>query len=79
MDVHRSYIKANLRRTGVKGKKDLDEVRKFSTMTRNLLALGDWLKESGCTHIGVESTGVFWKPVFNVLGSDFKIILVSCQ
>lgn len=79
MDVHRSVIKANLRRTGVKGHPDLDEVRKFGTMTRDLLALGDWLKEAGCTHVAMESTGVFWKPVFNVLGSDFDIILVNAR
>ncbi len=79
MDVHRSIIKANLRRHGVKGKKDLDEVRTFGTMTRDLLALLDWLKEAGCTHIGMESTGVFWKPIFNVLGADFDIILVNAR
>jgi hypothetical protein len=44
IDVHRSVIKANLRRVGVKGKKNLDEVRKFGTMTRDLLELADWLK-----------------------------------
>jgi transposase len=79
MDVHRSVIKANLRRTRVKGKPDLDEVRKFGTMTGDLLLLGDWLKEAGCTHVAMESTGVFWKPVFNVLGSDFEIILVNAR
>ncbi len=79
MDVHRSTIKANLRRSGVKGKKDLDEVRKFGTMTRDLLELADWLKEAGCTHIAMESTGVFWKPIFNILGSDFNVILVNSR
>lgn len=79
MDVHRSVIKANLRRTGVTGKPDLDEVRKFGTMTADLLLLGDWLKESGCTHVAMESTGVFWKPVFNILGIDFEIILVNAR
>jgi transposase len=79
MDVHRSIIKANLRRNGVKGKRDIDEVRKYGTMTRDLLDLGDWLKEAGCTHIAMESTGVFWKPIFNILGNDFKIILVNAR
>lgn len=79
IDVHRSIIKANLRRTGVKGKKDIDEVRKFGTMTRDLLALSDWLKEAGCTHIAIESTGVFWKPVYNILGVNFKVILVNAR
>lgn len=49
MDIHRSIIKANLRRTGVEGKPDLNEVRKFGTMTRDLLELADWLKDAGCT------------------------------
>lgn len=79
IDVHRSTLKANLRRTGLKGKKDLDEVRKFGTMTHELVALADWLKEAGCTHIAVESTGVFWKPLFNVLDDDFEIILVNAR
>lgn len=79
IDVHRSTLKANLRRTGVKGKKDLDEVREFGTMTHELLELADWLKEAGCTHIGVESTGVFWKPLFNILACDFDIILVNAK
>lgn len=79
MDVHEASITANLRRTGVKGKKDLDEVRTFGTMTRDLLALADWLKEAGCKIIGMESTGVFWKPIFNVLGSDFKVILANAR
>jgi transposase len=48
-------------------------------MTRDLLALGDWLKEAGCTHIAMESTGVFWKPVFNVLGTDFEVVLVNAR
>lgn len=79
IDVHRSIIKANLRRVGVKGKNNLNEVRKFGTMTRDLLALADWLKEAGCTHIAIESTGVFWKPVFNILDAYFEVILVNAR
>lgn len=79
MDVHQATVKVNLRRNGVKGKKDLNEVRTYGTMTSDLLALGDWLKEAGCTIIAMESTGVFWKPIFNVLGSDFEIILVNAR
>lgn len=79
MDIHRSIIKANLRRTGVEGKPDLNEVRKFGTMTGDLLELADWLKDAGCTHVAMESTGVFWKPVFNILGADFEVILVNAR
>src|SRR5262249_45191641 len=43
------------------------EVRTFGTMTSDLLALADWLREAGCTHVAMESTGVFWKPIYNLL------------
>lgn len=79
LDVHRSSISANLRRKGTRGKKRLDEVRKFGTMTKDLLLLSDWLKEAGCTHVAMESTGVFWKPVFNILENDFEVILVNAK
>lgn len=77
IDVHLSSIKGNLRRDGVTGKADLDEVRKFGTMTCDLLALGDWLKEAGCTIVAIESTGVLWKPVFNILEPDFEVMLIN--
>ena len=79
IDVHRSFLSANLRRYGEKGKKSLNEVRTFGTMTHELLSLKDWLKEAGCTHISIESTGVFWKPIFNILGNEFKVILVNSR
>ena len=43
------------------------ELRTFSTMTADLLVLGDWLADSGCTHVAMESTGVYWKPIYNLL------------
>ena len=79
IDVHCSFLSANLRRYGVKGKKNLDEVRTFRTLTRELLSFKDWLKEAGCTHISIESTGVFWKPIFNILGNEFEVILVNAR
>lgn len=79
MDVHRSTLKANLRRSGVKDRPDMDEIREFGTTTGELLRLSDWLKQEGCTHIAMESTGVFWKPIFNILGSDFEVILVNAR
>lgn len=79
IDVHRSFIVANIRRHGIKGKPNMNEVRRFGTMTHDLLEFGDWLKEMDCTHIAVESTGVFWKPVFNVLGDEFEIVLVNAR
>lgn len=43
------------------------EVREFSTFTADLEAMKEWLKQAGCTHVVMESTGPYWKPVFNVL------------
>lgn len=54
-------------------------VRTFSTMTADLLQLADWLTEAGCTHVAMESTGVYWKPVWNVLEGSFELLLVNAQ
>ena len=45
----------------------LMEVREFGTLTRDLLALSDWLDEIGITHVAMESTGEYWKPVYNIM------------
>lgn len=55
------------------------ETRTFSTMTSDLLKLKDWLVESEVSHIAMESTGVFWKPVYNLLEDDFSLLLVNAQ
>ena len=51
-------------------------VRTFSTMTQGLLALGDWLDEQQISHVVMESTGVLWRPVFNVLEDDRRSLLL---
>ena len=79
LDVHKENVTANLLRRGVEGKEDRDEVRSFGTMTKDLLALADWLKEAACTHVAMESTGVYWKPVFNILEAEFEVILVNAK
>lgn len=61
IDVHAKMLVACLIREGRK------ETRTFSTMTDDLLRLLDWLTAEGCTHVAIESTGVYWKPVFNIL------------
>jgi transposase len=53
------------------------EVRTFETTTKGLLALADWLRESGCTHVAMESTGVYWKPLWNLLEDGFELLLVN--
>ena len=55
------------------------EVRKFGTTTRALLELSDWLVAAGCTHVALESTGVYWKPVFNRLESAVEVWLINPQ
>ena len=70
LDVHAKTVVACLVSHGKK------EVRTFSTMTDDLLTLLDWLTAAGCTHVAIESTGVYWKPVFNILeGSMMKCFL----
>ncbi|MGA2381639.1 MAG: IS110 family transposase, partial [Spirochaetia bacterium] len=79
IDVHKEGLAANLLRKGVDDKGDLNEVRSFSTMTHGLLKLCEWLERAGCTHVAMESTGVYWKPIFNILEADFEVILVNAK
>jgi len=53
------------------------EIRSFSTMTDELLRLRDWLVAAQCTHVALESTGVYWKPVFNILEDALTVILIN--
>lgn len=55
------------------------EIRKFDTMTDDLLSLADWLRAGGVTHVAMESTGVYWKPLFNILEDEFEVLLVNAQ
>src|SRR3954447_18551330 len=62
---------------GQAGRKPHKEIRTFSTMTRDLEALRDWLK--GVTHVGMESTGIYWKPVHGVLEGHFELIVANAH
>ena len=53
------------------------EVKEFGTLTSDLLALSDWLAEAGITHVAMESTGEYWKPVYNLLEGDLTVFLVN--
>jgi Transposase len=64
LDVHKKTVVACLRFPGPKGKRAA-EVRPFGTTTRELLQLADWLSAAGCTHVAMESTGVYWRPVYH--------------
>jgi transposase len=78
IDVHKETVKVCVRT--IDGDEHLvSEVRTFSTMTRALLALSEWLTQNGVTRIAMESTGVYWKPVWNILESGFEIILVNAE
>lgn len=57
----------------------IKDIRTFTTMTGDLLQLADWLGEVRVTHVAMESTGVYWKPVFNILESGFEILLVNAR
>src|SRR5712691_127983 len=58
---------------------ELEEIRTFGTMTKDLLALSDWLRQQGVTHVAMESTGVYWQPVWNILEDSFELLLVNAQ
>jgi transposase len=78
LDVHKLFIVACLIVIGPDGKRH-KEIRRFGTMTGELLALVDWLQAAACTHVALESTGVFWKPVYNLLEGLFEVLLVNAQ
>jgi transposase len=78
LDVHKKTVVACLITPDPRGGWQ-HETRTFGTMTRDLLALSDWLLAAGCTHVAMESTGEYWKPVFNILEAHFAVLLVNAQ
>src|SRR6187551_2519694 len=78
LDVHQATVVACVL-IGQAGRKPRKEIRTFSTMTRDLERLRDWLKELGITHIGMESTGVYWKPVYAILEGHFELIVGNAR
>ena len=64
---------------GEADRKPRKEIRTFSTMTRDLEAMRDWLKELGVTHVGLESTGIYWKPVHTILEGHFELIVAKAH
>src|SRR5215475_13101805 len=76
LDVHKETVVACLRL--VIDDKVVKETRTFETTTASLMALSDWLAENKCTHIAMEATGVYWKPVWHILaGGEFELILAN--
>jgi transposase len=78
LDVHKESVAACALWLGEDGRAHKD-IQTFGTMTRDLLALSDWLAERKVTHVAMESTGVFWKPIFNILEDRFEIVLVNAR
>ncbi len=78
LDVHKKTVVACVFVPGPKGK-PVKETRTFGTMTQDLLALAAWLTSKGVTHVAMESTGEFWKPVYNLLEATFTVLVVNAQ
>jgi transposase len=78
LDIHKETVVACVRRLDAKGKVR-QQTRTFGTMTSQLLELADWLAEQAVTHVAMESTGVYWKPIWNLLEGQFEILLVNAQ
>jgi transposase len=76
LDLHKKSVTACRLVPGTDGQ-PIKEVRTFGTMTTDLLALGDWLEAGGVTHVAMESTGVYWKPVWNLFEERFSLLLVN--
>jgi transposase len=76
LDVHKKTVVACVIVPGAKGKPQ-KAIRTFGTMTDDLLALGDWLAERGVTQVAMESTGVYWQPIWNLLEERFTLLLVN--
>lgn len=78
LDVHKKTVVAAI--IVPDGKNGLlKEVRTFGTMTADLLGLSDWLLSFGVTHVAMESTGEYWKPIHNILEENFEVLLVNAR
>lgn len=78
LDVHKKTVVACCITPGLKGEKRV-EIRTFGTMTVDLLALSDWLTSKEITHVAMESTGEFWKPIYNLLEGNFELLVVNAK
>ena len=76
LDVHKDMVMARVRCVN---EPLHDETRSFDTTTSALLELGDWLAEHGVTHVAMEATGVYWKPIWHLLEERFELILANAQ
>ena len=77
IDVHKESVVACLRLQ--EGRRAKTDVRQFGTTTAELLRLHEWLAHAACTHVGMESTSVYWRPVFNLLEGSFDVVLANAH
>lgn len=78
LDVHKKTVVACVILPAPKGGWH-KETRTFTTMTSDLLSLSDWLQSLAITHVALESTGEYWRPVFNILEGNFEVLLINAQ
>ncbi len=77
IDVHKKVLVACVIQV-IDGQRH-KEIRTFATTTQGILQLLDWLQATGCTHVAMESTGVYWKPIYNLLEGHFQLLVVNAQ
>jgi transposase len=78
LDVHKKTVVACVRRLEPEGPAHI-AIQTFSTMAADLLRLADWLAAEGVTQVAMESTGVYWKPVYHLLEDRFTLLLVNAH
>lgn len=79
LDVHKKTVVACVRTPGQSKRRRKSETRTFATTTKGLLELSEWLTALDVTHAAMESTGVYWRPVYNVLEGSFELLLVNAR
>jgi transposase len=78
LDVHKKVVVACLIVVQANGQKH-KQLRTFRTVTKELLELLGWLKAAACTHVAMESTGVYWRPIYNLLEGYVELLVVNAQ
>jgi transposase len=78
LDVHKQSVEVTVRRLEESGRV-YQVTRHFGTFTRDLLEMSDWMSGEGVTHLAMESTGVYWKPIYNILEGSFEVLLVNAR
>jgi len=78
IDIHKKMVVVCLIMLNAAGQR-VKEIRSFRTTTAGVLELRDWLQTAGCTHVAMEATGVYWRPIWNLLEGAFELLLVNAQ